>query len=139
MKQKFNINEEINRIETGDTVLICGLYGKNFNFINNKFGTVKNVILRNDGQQLLRIAEIELIKGGAQYSINFDFIYKLNIETTIDNPVQHLVTIDNPMIYYVNKKAIRHTMNIHDELGQHMAVCVDKNGKSHVILFSGIN
>lgn len=139
MKQTFNINEEINRIETGDTVLICGLYGKNFNFINNKFGKIVNVIIRNDGQQLLRIAEVQLLKNGAKYSINFDFIYKLNIEATIDNPVQHLVTVENPMLYYVHKKSIRHTMNIHDELGQHMAVCVDKNGKSHVLLFSGVN
>lgn len=139
MKQTFNIDEEINRIKTGDTVLICGLYGKNFNFINNKFGKIRNVLIRNDGQQLLHIAEVELLKDGAIYSINFDFIYKLNIETTVDNPVQHLVTLDNPMMYYVHKKLIKHTMNIHDELGQHMAVCIDKNGKSHVILFSGVN
>jgi hypothetical protein len=139
MKITYNIDEEIDRIKTGDTVLICGLYGKNFKFINNKFAKVNTVVLRNDGQQLLYIAEVELLNGGAKYSVNFDFIYKLNTQEIVDNPVQHFVTIENPLQYYIHKKSIRHTMNFHDELYQHMSICVDKFGKSHVLLFSGIN
>lgn len=141
MKVTYNINEEISRVETGDTVLICGLYGKNFKFINNKLGTVKNIVYRNNGQEVFHLAEIEVINGttAITYTINFDFVYKLNINQIVDNVVQHVVSIDNPMLYYVHKKHIIECMNITDEMGQQMAVCIDNQGKSHALLFSGIN
>jgi len=141
MKVTYNINEEINRVETGDTVLICGLYGKNFKFINNKLGKVKNILYRNDGHEIFHLAEVEVIDGNTAitYTINFDFVYKLNINTIVDNVVQHVVSLDNPMLYYVHRKRIAECMHITDEMGQHMAVCIDKYGKSHALLFSGIN
>lgn len=139
MKITYNINEDINRIKTGDTVLIAGLYGTNFKFINNKCGKIKNVFYRNDGNELLHIAEVQLIEGGKLYSVNFDFIYKLTFENTVDNVAQHIMTIDNPTLYHIHKKSIKHVMNFRDELGQYMSICVDNRGKSHVLLFSGVN
>lgn len=141
MKLTFNIDEEINRIKTGDTVLISGLYGKNFQFINNKCGKIVNVFMRNDGDQIHHIADV-MVDGSAEivYQINFDFIYKLDFCTKIvDNISQHLFTMDNVYIYYIHKKHITHSMHFQDEIGQCMTIGVDKGGKSHVLLFSGIN
>lgn len=140
MKITYNIDEDINRIKTGDTVLISGLYGKNFKFINNKFGKIRNIFLRSEGRNVFNIAEIELFYDKSIHSVNFDFIYKIEItDKIVDNVVQHVVTIENPLMYYIHKKNINHTMNFRDELCQQMGICVDKNGKSYVILFSGIN
>jgi len=139
MKVTYNIDEEINRIETGNTVLISGLYGRNFKFINNKCGIIKNIYLRNEGNELLHLADVQMFEDGLIHSINLDFIFKLNSGRKVDNPVQHLVSIENPVLYYIRKKSINTTMNFHDELGQCMSFCVDKGGKSHVLLFSGIN
>lgn len=140
MKITYNIDEDINRIKTGDTVLISGLYGKNFKFINNKFGKVINVFIRSEGHNVFNIADIELFYDRSIHSVNFDFIYKIDVgDKIVDNVVQHVVTIENPLMYYIHKKNIKHTMNFRDELCQQMGICVDKNGKSYVILFSGIN
>jgi hypothetical protein len=139
MKLTFNINEDIDRIETGNTVYISGLHGKEFKFINNKYGTVKSIYVRHDGTQLAHIADIELLNTKKIYSVNLDFIYKLTINNCVDNMVQHVVTVDNPMIYYIKKKSLIKTVCFFDELGQYTSLCTDLKGKSHVLLFSGVN
>lgn len=139
MKLRYDINEEIDRIESGNTVYIAGLHGIEFKFINNKYGTVKNLYVRHDGKQIVHVADVELLDSKKIYSVNFDFIYKLNQEVVVDNVVQHIVTIDNPFIYYVRKKQLISSMSLFDEFGQYICMANDKSGKSHVILFSGIN
>jgi hypothetical protein len=139
MKETFNIDEEISRVETGNTVLISGLYGKNFKFINNKCGIIKNIYLRNERNELLHLADVKLDEDGTIHAVNLDFIFKLNSNKCVDNIVQHLVSVDNPVLYYVRKKSIKSIMNFYDEVGQYMSLCVDNKGKSHVLLFSGIN
>ncbi len=139
MNLSFDINEEINRIGTGNTVLVSGLYGKEFKFINNKFGFIKKIYIRIDGEDSTHIADVELFENKKTYSVNFDYIFKLILKRRVDNISQHVITIDNPLIYYSKKKSLLTYMNFSDEFGQQMSICTDKNGKSHVLLFSGIN
>lgn len=140
MRKTYNIDEDIQRIKTGDTVLISGLYGKNFNFINNKTGKVLSIVIHVENGITTQLSNIKLDETGKEYVVNFDFIYKLNFyEAIVDGVSQHIFTIDNPAIYYVHKKKLRHMMNFQDELKQSMSIGVDKGGKSHVLLFSGIN
>lgn len=139
MKLTFNINEDIDRIESGNTVYISGLHGSEFKFINNKYGKVKSIYVRHDGTQLAHIADIELLDSKKIYSVNLDFIYKLSTSNGVDNMVQHVVTVDNPFIYYIKKKQIIKSVCFFDELGQYMTLCNDLNGKSYALLFSGVN
>lgn len=139
MKIRYDINEEIDRIESGNTVYIAGLHGIEFKFINNKYGKVKNLYVRHDGKQIVHVADIELLENKKIYSVNLDFIYKISLDVVVDNVVQHIMTIDNPFIYYVRRKQLISSMSLFDEFGQYISVSNDKTGKSHVILFSGIN
>jgi len=139
MKITFNIDEEINKIKTGDTVLIAGLYGKNFSFINNRCGIIKAIFVRVENGVVIPLANVAMLDTGMEYIINFDFIYSLNFNRIVDTPSQHIFTIENPFVYYVRRKNIKHTMHFQDEIGQWMGIGVDKNSKSHVILLSGIN
>lgn len=133
------INEGINRVETGNTVLVSGLYGKEFKYINNRYGIVKNIYIKIDKENTYHIADIELLDSRKIYSVNFDYIYNLKLKNKIENISQHIITIENPVIYYSKLKSLELYINICDELGQHMSICIDKDGKSHVLLFSGIN
>lgn len=140
MKKTYHIDEDIYRIKTGDTVLISGLYGKNFHFINNKVGKIKDTFVRVEDGKTIPLANVTLDENGKDYVVNYDFLYSLNFKDGIvDSISQHIFTIDNPLLYYRHKKSINHFMNFQDELGQCMALGVDKHGKSHVHLFSGIN
>ncbi len=138
MKQIY-IDEGINGVETGNTIYISGLYGEKYNFINNKYGIVKSIYIQNDLEHIMYLADIELIETKQIYSVNFDFIYKIESIKQVENPIQHLISIENPLLYYVNKKGITDVAPMFDELAQYLALSKDKNGKSYVFLLSGIN
>jgi len=139
MKLTFGTHEEIDRIETGNTVLISGLHNKEFKFINNKCGIVKNIYIQQSDSQIFYVAEVELIDSKKKYTINFDYLYKMQLKRVVDNIIQHIITLDNPVIYYWRKKSLQTSMAVQDEFGQYLSICVDKKGKSHVLLFSGVN
>lgn len=139
MKLTFGTHEDIDRIETGNTVLIAGLYNQEFKFINNKIGKIKSMYFRKDAADLAYVADVELVDTQKIYTINMEYLYKMNIKNVVDNIVQHIITIDNPAVYYFKKKSLKESMNMRDELGQFMSICMDIKGKSHVLFFSGVN
>jgi hypothetical protein len=140
MKRTFHIDEDIGRIKTGDTVLISGLYGKNFKFINNKVGKIKNTFYRVEDEIVIPLANVTLDENGKDYVINFDFLYKLDFNGEIvDGVSQHIFTIENSLLFYIHKKSIRELISFQDEMSQCVAMGIDKNSKYHLLLFSGIN
>ncbi len=138
MKQTY-IDEGIDGVETGNTIFISGLHGEKYNFINNKYGIVKDIYVQSDLGYVMYLADVELIETKERYSINFDFIYKIDSDIQVENPIQHLISIENPMLYYVNKKTIVDIAPMFDELGQYLSLSKDIKGKTYVSLLSGIN
>jgi hypothetical protein len=135
---EFNKTNEFNSIETGNTVYVSGLYGKNTSYINNKHGIVKNIYLTCDKGRITYSAEIEfLFDASTTCFINFDYIFKVGKLNNAD--IKSLIWEENPINYYILKKNLVECYPMHDENGQLLAVCNDFEGRKHIFLYSGIN
>jgi hypothetical protein len=123
MSIRYNDTDEFNSIETGNTVYISGLPGKNFSLINNKHGLVKDIYLTYDNNRISYMARILLIENNEECIVNFDYIFK----------------VGHKMNHYVIKKNLKDCYPMQDENGQLLAICNDFEGRKHVFLYSGIN
>lgn len=135
----YNDTEEFNTIETGNTVYVSGLPGKNYSFINNKVGTVKEIYLTSDNDKISYVAEIILWMDNQPYFVNFDYVFlmKKTIHNTAD--IKCLLNKEIPFNHYIEKKNLIDTYPIIDENGQIMAICLDNYARNYVFLYSGIN
>lgn len=134
----FNDTEEYNGIETGNTVYVSGLIGKNHMFINNRYGIVKDIYLTTDNRKVSYVAEIEFQGDSESYFVNFDYIYKIGKKLN-NHILNDLIFYENPYDFFVDKKNIIETHPIIDENGQIFCVGIDCNYRNNFFLYSGIN
>lgn len=135
---EFNNTDEFNSIETGNTVYVSGLPGKNFSFINNKHGIVKDIYLTCENEKISYVAEVVLFSDNNSYFVNFDYIFKVGNKINYAD-IKSLVWEEDPFNHYIMKKNIVNCQVMQDENGQSMAVCEDTSNRKHVFLYSGIN
>lgn len=135
----FNNTDEFNSIETGNTVYVSGLPGKNFSFINNKHGIVKNIYLTCENQKISYVAEVVLFGETDSHFINFDYIFKVGRKMNYADIKSLVWEEESPFNHYVMKKNLISCQVMQDENGQLMAVCNDNAYRKHVFLYSGIN
>lgn len=134
----LNNTDEYNGIETGNTVFVSGLIGKNYSFINNRYGIVKDIYLTSDNNKISYIAEIEFHGDKDPYFVNFDYIYKIGKKLN-NQALNDIIFYHNPYDYYIEKKRIIETHPLTDENGQIVGVGIDSNYRTHFFLYSGIN
>lgn len=138
MKMDYNNTEEYNSIQTGNTVYISGLPGKNRSIFNNKYGYVKDILITCKNGQLSYVANVVLYHNNEECFVNFDYIFKIGrVFNNLD--VKSIVWEENPISHYIYKKNLIDLHSFHDENGQLLAVCNDIYERKHVLLCSGIN
>jgi len=71
----YNDTDEFNSIETGNTVYISGLPGKNYSFINNKIGIIKDIFLTCENGKISYVAEIIIQNETESSFVNFEYIF----------------------------------------------------------------
>jgi hypothetical protein len=138
MSIRYNDTDEFNSIETGNTVYISGLPGKNFSLINNKHGLVKDIYLTYDNNRISYMARILLIENNEECIVNFDYIFKVGHKMN-NFDIKSIIWEENPFDHYVIKKNLKDCYPMQDENGQLLAICNDFEGRKHVFLYSGIN
>lgn len=138
MMMEYNNTEEYNSIQTGNTVYISGLHGKNHSFVNNKYGYVKDILMMMKERRLSYIAHVVLIPSNEECFVNFEYIFKVGRNLN-DIDAKAIAWEDNPLNHYIFKKNLIEINPFHDENDQLLAVCTDINGRKHVLLCSGIN
>lgn len=134
----FNDTDEFNTIETGNTVYISGLPGKNFSFINNKHGIVRDIFLTCDNGKITYVAEVILNNETEPNFVNFDYIYQVGKKMN-DSDMKSIMWLETPFDHYIMKKDIVESYPMLDENGQIMAFSTDINERKHIFLYSGIN
>lgn len=134
---EYNNTDEFNSIETGNTVYISGLPGKNYSYVNNKYGYVKDIYLTFEGGRINYSAKVILFSDNNEYFVNFDYIFKMGKMNNAD--IQSLIWEENPFNHYVIKKNLVECYALQDENGQRIAVCSDSEKRKHVFLYSGVN
>lgn len=137
MRMNYNDTEEYNSIETGNTVYISGLPGKNYSFLNNRFGKVKEILLTCTNHNITYVAKVILTPTNEEVFVNFDYIFKIKNLNKVD--AKAIVWEENAMDHYVHKKLLTQIQPIHDENGQMLAICSDIYSRKHVFLCSGVN
>jgi len=134
----YNDTDEYNSIETGNTVYISGLPGKNYSFINNKIGIIKDIFLTCDNGKISYVAEIIMQNETESSFVNFEYIFQVGKKLN-DTDIKSIIWEANPFDHYIHKKNIVESYPFLDENGQIMAVCNDIDNRKHVFLYSGIN
>ncbi|NJO59697.1 MAG: hypothetical protein HC836_15740 [Richelia sp. RM2_1_2] len=132
------MNDTDKHIEINDKVLIAGLYGDEFKFINNKIAVVKEIIVSSNHRSTHYIAKL-IVDNLFIIPISFEFIYKItNPSINIDD---FLISLDNPFLYYVKEKHIVQTSSsiMFDEYGQTVCLCVTRDNKTEIILIGSLN
>lgn len=134
----YNDTDEYNSIETGNTVYISGLPGKNNSFLNNKIGIVKDILLTCDNGKISYLAKIIMQNETEPSFINFEYIFLIGKKMS-DGDIKSIVWEENPFDHYIHKRGIVLSYPFLDEYGQIMAVSNDINDRKHLFLYSGIN
>ncbi len=135
---QYNNTNEFNSIETGNTVYISGLPGKNYSYVNNKHGKVKEIYLTCEGTKISYAAKVILSDSKEEIFVNFDYIFKVG-KGMNSSDIKSIVWEENPFNHYVIKNELIDCYPMQDENGQLMAVCTDVHNRKHVFLYSGIN
>lgn len=138
MQMQFNDTEEYNSIQTGNTVYISGLPGKNHSFVNNKYGYVKDILLSCKNGRINYVAQVVLFSNNEECFVEFSYIFKVGKDLN-DLDAKAIVWEENPIQYYKYKKNLVDIQPLPDENGQLLAICNDLYGRKHVLLCSGIN
>lgn len=137
MRMDYNNTEEYNGIQTGNTVYISGLPGKNHSYVNNKFGYVKDILLTCTNRNITYVAHVVLTPSNEECFVNFDYIYKVKNLNKID--AKAIAIKEDALSHYIQKKYLIDIHPIHDENGQLLAISNDLYGRKHVFLCSGLN
>jgi len=138
MSIKYNDTDEFNSIETGNTVYISGLPGKNYSLINNKHGIVKDIYLTCENNRISYTARVVLVHDNEECIVNFDYIFKVGRKMN-NADIKSLIWQENPFDHFVIKKNLIDCQPMQDENGQLLAICNDYEKRKHVFLYSGIN
>jgi hypothetical protein len=137
MIMDYNNTEEYNTIQTGNTVYISGIPGKNYFYCNNKYGWVKEILLTSTNRNLTYVAQVVLTPSGEEVFVNFDYIYR--VKTLNKSDAHAIASIENPIEHYSHKKNFIDVHPFHDENGQLLSLCTNIFGRKYLLLCSGVN
>ena len=137
MIMDYNNTEEYNSIQTGNTVYISGIPGKNYSFCNKKYGWVKEILLTSTNRNVTYVVKVVLIPSGDIVFVNFDYVFKIKNLNKFD--AMSIASEENAMNHYVIKKNFVNIHPFYDENGQLLTLCTDIFGRKHLLLCSGLN
>lgn len=122
-------------IDIGDKVYVGGIYGKDFEIVNNKIGTISNIVFAS--YQDYSTYLVDVVINGEIFPLNLSYVYKLNDLDTYD---YEGILEDYPLEYYFNKFEITGEALIrHDEEGSCKVISKTKNGIAKVFYLTSIN
>ena len=114
---------------------VGGIYGKDFDMINNKIGKIDKIIFASYEDYSTYL--VDVIINGEIFPVNFSYIFKLDDLDTFDYDG---ILEEYPIDYYFNKYNITGKAVIHyDEDGLNKIVCKSKNNDAKVFYLTSIN
>lgn len=133
----YNNTEEYNNIQTGNTVYISGIPGKNYSFCNNKYGWVKEILLTSNNRNFSYVAQVVLTPSNEEIFVNFDYVFKIKNLNNFE--IRTLAWEEDMMNSYIKKKNFIDLHSFHDENGQLLTLCTDIYKRKYLLLCSGVN
>ena len=121
-------------ITVGDRVYIGGLFGEDFDEINNRVGEVKKIVATSNVDKLTFFAEINL--GKHTIPVDFHYIFKLDSSGIDVNLTEEYLS---PIMHFFKKySVVKYKLGI-DNFGQAHCFCVTRENKVEVLTLTNVN
>jgi hypothetical protein len=121
-------------IKEGDKVLIAGFYGDEMNFVNNKLGYVKNIILIDHLVSLSLAATIQITP---MVALPLNYLYLYNTKDLLE--FDELLMSSQFLPKFLQLKKIKEVIFNVDSEGNHIALCKSDNNIAHYLAISTLN
>lgn len=122
-------------IGVGDKVFIGGLFGKDFDEINNKVGQIEKIIVSSTPENTtVYLAEINI--GKYTIPVDFHFIFKLNDDGLDVDLTEELYS---PITHFFRKYKVVQSKLAIDPLGQAFCFCITMDNKIETLTLTNLN
>jgi hypothetical protein len=122
-------------VSIGDKVFIGGLFGKDFDEINNKVGEVEKIVVTSTPDNNTHyFAEVNI--GKFIIPVDFHYIFKLN-ESGVD--VDLTEELNSPITHFFRKYRVVQSKLAIDALGQSLCFCITMENNVETLTLTNLN
>lgn len=121
-------------ITIGDQVYIGGLFGEDFEDINNKIGFIKKIIAASNKTSITYIADVVI--DDTIIPINFDFLYKIDDDYRIDSILSNFDVVTD-ILYRLDVSI--YNIGVDGDTGFPIILCETTNKKYEILTGSMLN